>query len=61
MEAISGNKLGRILQITGLISGLLVISGRGLIFLTLTGGVMLSLFEVLMAGVIALVTWRRFE
>ncbi|HIE84432.1 MAG TPA: hypothetical protein EYQ00_11565 [Dehalococcoidia bacterium] len=61
MEVISGNKLGRNLQITGLISGLLIISGRALIFLTLTGGVMLSLFEVLMAGVIALVTWRRFE
>ena len=61
MEATSGNKLGRNLQIIGLISGLLVISGRSLIFLALTGGVILSLFEVLMAGVIALVTWKRLE
>ena len=61
MEATSGNKLGRNLQIIGLISGLLVISGRSLIFLALTGGIILSLFEVLMAGVIALVTWKRLE
>ena len=61
MKTMCGNKLGRSLQIIGLISGLLVISGRALIFLALTGGVILSLFEFLMAGVISLVTWRRFE
>jgi hypothetical protein len=44
-----------------LISGLLVLSGRSLIFFALTGGVILSLFEFIMAGVISLVTWRRFE
>jgi hypothetical protein len=61
MKTMSGNKLGRNLQIIGLISGLLVLSGRSLIFFALTGGVILSLFEFIMAGVISLVTWRRFE
>jgi|TARA_B110000196_G_scaffold263362_1_gene235563 uncharacterized membrane protein len=61
MKTMSGNKLGRNLQIIGLISGLLVISGRSLIFLALTGSAILSLFEFIMAGVISLVTWRKFE
>ena len=61
LEVISGNKLGRSLQIVGIISGFLVISGRTLIILNLTGGVILGLSEVLMTGVICLITWRRFE
>jgi len=61
LEVISGNKLGRPLQITGLISGLFVVTGRTIIILTLTGGVILGLSELLMTGVICIITWRRFE
>ena len=59
--AVSGNKLGRSLQIIALISGFLVILGRAAVVLILTGGVVLGLSEILMVGVISLVTWRKFE
>lgn len=61
VDVLSGKKLGRPLQITALISGFLIISGRAVFILILTGGVILGLSEVLMVGVISLVTWRRFE